>query len=40
MLSGGNVDFRRRVVNDAGLRAQNQTTSGQSTKKLFKAIQF
>ncbi|WP_264730670.1 ankyrin repeat domain-containing protein [Wolbachia endosymbiont (group B) of Episyrphus balteatus] len=40
MLSRSNVGFRRSVVNDTGLRAQNQTTSGQSTKKLFKAIQF
>ncbi|BET33686.1 ankyrin repeat domain-containing protein [Wolbachia pipientis] len=38
MLSGSNVDFRRRVVSDVGLRTQNQTTSGQSTTKLFKAI--
>ncbi|WP_353281840.1 ankyrin repeat domain-containing protein [Wolbachia endosymbiont (group B) of Horisme vitalbata] len=38
MLSQNNVDFGRRVVSDVGLRAQNQTTSGQSTKKLFKAI--
>lgn len=38
MLSRSNVGFRRSVVNDTGLRAQNQTTSGQSTKKLFKAI--
>ncbi|WP_264719925.1 TomO hydrophobic C-terminal domain-containing protein [Wolbachia endosymbiont (group B) of Eucosma cana] len=40
MLSRSNVGSRRSVVNDTGLRAQNQTTSGQSTKKLFKAIQF
>nr|CAH7713375.1 unnamed protein product [Callosobruchus chinensis] len=38
MLSRSNVGFRRSVVNDTGLRAQNQTTSGQSTTKLFKAI--
>ncbi|CAH2235590.1 TomO hydrophobic C-terminal domain-containing protein [Wolbachia endosymbiont (group B) of Pararge aegeria] len=38
MLSGSNVDFRRRVVSDVGLRTQNKTTSGQSTTKLFKAI--
>ncbi|WP_143689593.1 ankyrin repeat domain-containing protein [Wolbachia endosymbiont of Nilaparvata lugens] len=38
MLSQNNVDFGRRVVSDVGLRAQNQTTSGQSTTKLFKAI--
>ncbi|WP_353287832.1 ankyrin repeat domain-containing protein [Wolbachia endosymbiont (group B) of Gerris lacustris] len=38
MLSRNNVDFGRRVVNDTALRAQNQTTSGQSTTKLFKAI--
>ncbi|WP_265025038.1 TomO hydrophobic C-terminal domain-containing protein [Wolbachia endosymbiont (group B) of Pammene fasciana] len=38
MLSRNNVGSRRSVVNDTGLRAQNQTTSGQSTKKLFKAI--
>lgn len=38
MLSQNNVDFGRRVVSDIGLRAQNQTTSGQSTTKLFKAI--
>lgn len=40
MLSGNNVGFRRSVVDDTGLQAQNQTTSGQSTKKLFKAIEF
>ncbi len=38
MLSRSNVGFRRSVVNDTGLRAQNQTTSGQSTTKLFEAI--
>ncbi|WP_353279305.1 ankyrin repeat domain-containing protein [Wolbachia endosymbiont (group B) of Xanthorhoe designata] len=38
MLSQNNVDFGRRVVSDVGLRSQNQTTSGQSTAKLFKAI--
>ncbi|MFP3027322.1 MAG: ankyrin repeat domain-containing protein, partial [Wolbachia sp.] len=38
MLSRSNVDFGRRVVSDVGLRAQNQTTSGQSTTKLFEAI--
>lgn len=38
MLSQNNVDFGRRVVSDVGLRTQNQTTSGQSTIKLFKAI--
>jgi len=38
MLLGSNVDFRRRIVNDTGLRTQNQTTSGQSTTKLFEAI--
>ncbi|MHC3897653.1 UNVERIFIED_CONTAM: hypothetical protein LBW93_01830 [Wolbachia endosymbiont of Nasonia longicornis] len=38
MLSQNNVDFGRRVVSDVGLRIQNQTTSGQSTTKLFKAI--
>ncbi|WP_395461019.1 ankyrin repeat domain-containing protein [Wolbachia endosymbiont (group B) of Ablattaria laevigata] len=38
MLSQNNVDFGRRVVSDVGLRTQNQTTSGQSTTKLFKAI--
>ncbi len=35
MLSGSNVTFERRFVNG---RAQNQTTSEQSTTKLFKAI--
>ncbi|BET29607.1 MAG: ankyrin repeat domain-containing protein [Wolbachia endosymbiont of Ephestia elutella] len=35
MLSGSNVTFERRFVNG---RAQNQTTSGQSTTKLFEAI--
>uniref|UniRef100_A0AAU7YLJ3 Ankyrin repeat domain-containing protein n=1 Tax=Wolbachia endosymbiont of Oeneis ivallda TaxID=3171168 RepID=A0AAU7YLJ3_9RICK len=35
MLSRSNVGFRRSVVNDTGL---HQTTSGQSTTKLFKAI--
>ncbi|WP_265031101.1 ankyrin repeat domain-containing protein [Wolbachia endosymbiont (group B) of Athalia cordata] len=40
MLLRSNVDFGRRVVSNVGLRAQNQITSGQSTKKLFKAIQF
>lgn len=38
MLSRSNVGFRSSVVNNTGLRAQNQTTSGQSTTKLFKAI--
>lgn len=38
MLSRSNVGFRNSVVNNTGLRAQNQTTSGQSTTKLFKAI--
>lgn len=38
MLSQNNVDFGRMVVGDVGLRAQNQTISGQSTTKLFKAI--
>ncbi|WP_353278174.1 ankyrin repeat domain-containing protein [Wolbachia endosymbiont (group B) of Longitarsus flavicornis] len=38
MLSRSNVGFRRSVVNDTGLRAQNQTTSGQSATKLFEAI--
>lgn len=38
MLSGSNLAFGRRVVNDTVLRAQNKTTSGQSTTKLFKAI--
>ncbi|WP_425384422.1 TomO hydrophobic C-terminal domain-containing protein [Wolbachia endosymbiont (group B) of Eupithecia inturbata] len=38
MLSRSNVGFRRSVVDDTGLRAQNQTTSGQSTTKLFEAI--
>ncbi|WP_353277625.1 ankyrin repeat domain-containing protein [Wolbachia endosymbiont (group B) of Villa cingulata] len=38
MLSQNNVDFGRRVVSDVGLRIQNQTTSGQSTTKLFEAI--
>ncbi|WP_407511632.1 hypothetical protein [Wolbachia endosymbiont of Trichogramma kaykai] len=33
-----NVDFGRGVISDVGLRAQNQTTSGQSTTKLFEAI--
>ncbi|WP_264375538.1 ankyrin repeat domain-containing protein [Wolbachia endosymbiont (group B) of Sphaerophoria taeniata] len=37
MLSRSNVGFRRSVVNG---RTKNQITSGQSTKKLFKAIQF
>ncbi|WP_419214848.1 TomO hydrophobic C-terminal domain-containing protein [Wolbachia endosymbiont of Rhagoletis cingulata] len=38
MLSRNNVDFGRRVVSDVVLRAQNQTISGQSTTKLFEAI--
>lgn len=38
MFSGSNMDFRRSVVGDTALRTQNQTTSGQSTTKLFKAI--
>ncbi|UIP91974.1 ankyrin repeat domain-containing protein [Wolbachia pipientis] len=38
MLLQNNVDFGRRVISDVGLRSQNQTTSGQSTIKLFKAI--
>ncbi|MGL9757520.1 MAG: TomO hydrophobic C-terminal domain-containing protein [Wolbachia sp.] len=38
MLSRSNIDFRRTSVNSTALRAQNQTTSEQSTTKLFKAI--
>ncbi|WP_341813786.1 hypothetical protein [Wolbachia endosymbiont (group B) of Germaria angustata] len=38
MLSRSNVGFRKSAVNNTALRAQNQTTSGQSTTKLFKAI--
>ncbi|MGY5878165.1 ankyrin repeat domain-containing protein [Wolbachia endosymbiont of Nasonia giraulti] len=38
MLLGSNVDFIRGIVSDTGLRTQNQTTSGQSTTKLFEAI--
>lgn len=38
MLSKSNIDFRRASVSSTALRAQNQTTSEQSTTKLFKAI--